>query len=87
MIFLINPSSFFTKNERFINIGHERCRQRSQRGIDAVNAVLLTLSELKVIHVPWTWLILIGTAGTFFGSYFLAPTLDGTTPLAPPEIS
>jgi SSS family transporter len=40
-----------------------------------VNAVLLFLSETHVIAIGWTYLILIGTAGTFAIGYFLGPLL------------
>jgi Na+/proline symporter len=41
-----------------------------------VNAVLLVLSEMGKIPLGWTWLLLIGTAGTFAIGYFLGPKLD-----------
>ena len=41
-----------------------------------VNATLLTLSELKIVPIGWTWLILIGTAGTFAIGWFLGPYLE-----------
>lgn len=41
-----------------------------------VNATLLILSELKVIHLGWTWLVIVGTIGTFLLGFFLAPLLD-----------
>jgi solute:Na+ symporter, SSS family len=41
-----------------------------------VNAVLLILSEKKVIPLGWTYLMLIGTAGTMLIGYYLAPVLD-----------
>lgn len=39
-------------------------------------AVLLVLSEKKIIALAWTWLIVFGTAGTFFLSYLLSLRLD-----------
>jgi solute:Na+ symporter, SSS family len=41
-----------------------------------VNLVLLTLSELKVIGLGWSWLVLLGTAGTLAIATMLAPLLD-----------
>ena len=41
-----------------------------------VNAVLLVLSEKKIFPIGWTWLILIGTAGTMGLAVVLAPVLD-----------
>ncbi len=45
-----------------------------------VNAVLLTLSETHIFPIGWTWLILIGTTGTFAVGYFLGPVLDKEPP-------
>ena len=36
-----------------------------------VNLVLLTLSETKVLPLAWSWLVILGTAGTML----LAPAL------------
>ncbi len=41
-----------------------------------VNAVLLTLSEKHILEMGWTWLVLIGTAGTFLIGYVLGPRLE-----------
>ena len=41
-----------------------------------VNASLLYLSETKVLAMGWTWLILIGTAGTFLLGFTLGPTMN-----------
>ena len=38
-----------------------------------INAILLTLSETHIFPIGWTWLLLIGTAGTFAVGYFLGP--------------
>jgi SSS family solute:Na+ symporter len=43
----------------------------------AVNAALLLLSENGVIPLGWSWLVIIGTAGTFGLGWVLAPALDG----------
>jgi len=43
----------------------------------AVNATLLLLSEKGVIPLGWSWLVIIGTAGTFGLGWLLAPALDG----------
>lgn len=42
-----------------------------------VNAVLLGLSEKGIIPLGWSWLVIIGTAGTFALGWLLAPALDG----------
>jgi len=44
-----------------------------------VNAALLILSELGIVPLGWTWLLLIGTAGTFILGYFLGPVMDRPT--------
>jgi SSS family transporter len=41
-----------------------------------INAVLLVLSETGIFPIAWTWLLLIGTAGTFTLGYFLGPRLE-----------
>ncbi len=41
-----------------------------------VNAVLLSLSETHVLPLGWTWLMLIGTGGTFAIGYGLGPRLE-----------
>ena len=41
-----------------------------------VNAILLTLSELKIMPIGWTWLVLIGTAGTFAIGWWVGPIMD-----------
>ena len=41
-----------------------------------LNAVLLTLSEMHIYPIGWTWLVLIGTAGTFAIGYLLGPLLN-----------
>lgn len=40
------------------------------------NLALLILSEKKILPIGWTWLVLIGTAGTFGIGYVLGPILD-----------
>jgi solute:Na+ symporter, SSS family len=40
-----------------------------------VNATLLYLSETHVIEMGWTWLVILGTAGTFILGYLLGPRL------------
>ncbi|HVO33010.1 MAG TPA: sodium/solute symporter [Elusimicrobiota bacterium] len=42
----------------------------------AANAVLLTLSETHLAPIGWTWLLLIGTAGTFGIGYIWGPRMD-----------
>ncbi|MFH0962975.1 MAG: sodium/solute symporter [Planctomycetota bacterium] len=39
-------------------------------------ALLLVLSETKIVAIGWSWLIVIGTATTFALAYALAPLLD-----------
>ena len=43
----------------------------------AVNASLLLMSEKGIIPLGWSWLVIIGTAGTFAIGWALAPALDG----------
>jgi Na+/proline symporter len=42
-----------------------------------VNLVLLTLAETGVIRLGWSWLVILGTAGTMALAALLAPVLDG----------
>jgi solute:Na+ symporter, SSS family len=42
-----------------------------------VNLALLTLSELRVLQFAWSWLVILGTAGTMGIAAALAPVLDG----------
>ncbi len=42
-----------------------------------VNLVLLTLSESGRIALGWSWLVILGTAGTMLLAPLLAPMLDG----------
>ena len=44
-----------------------------------VNLVLLTLAETGVIRLGWSWLVILGTAGTMGLAALLAPVLDGET--------
>jgi SSS family transporter len=41
-----------------------------------VNLVLLVLSETGVIALAWSWLVILGTAGTMMLAPLLAPVLD-----------
>jgi len=41
-----------------------------------INAALLILSELGFIPLGWTWLLLIGTAGTFLIAYCFGPMME-----------
>jgi hypothetical protein len=41
-----------------------------------VNLALLILAETKVITLGWSWLVIIGTAGTMLLAALLAPVLD-----------
>ncbi|MFQ5828541.1 MAG: sodium/solute symporter [Candidatus Methylomirabilia bacterium] len=40
------------------------------------NLVLLILSETKVLPLGWTWLVIVGTAGTMALAWLLSPWLD-----------
>ena len=42
----------------------------------AVNLGLLTLAEMRVIALGWSWLVIVGTAGTMLLAWLLAPVLD-----------
>ena len=41
-----------------------------------VMLVLLILSEMKILPLGWTWLVVLGTVSTFGLSWLLGPTLD-----------
>jgi len=41
-----------------------------------VNLTLLVLSEMGVIAFAWSWLVILGTAGTMLLAPLLAPLLD-----------
>jgi len=43
-----------------------------------VNLILLVLSETGVIALAWSWLVILGTAGTMLLAPLLAPLLDST---------
>jgi predicted MFS family arabinose efflux permease len=45
-----------------------------------VNLVLLVLSELKLLPLGWSWLVIWGTAGTIALAWLLGPWLDGGGP-------
>ncbi len=42
-----------------------------------INATLLGFAEKAILPLGWSWLVIIGTAGTFGLGWLLAPTLDG----------
>jgi solute:Na+ symporter, SSS family len=48
----------------------------------AVNLALLMLAETRVIALGWSWLVIIGTAGTMLLGALLAPLLDRRVPSA-----
>jgi SSS family transporter len=50
-----------------------------------VNLVLLVLGETGVIHFAWSWLVILGTAGTMGLAALLAPVLDRPVE-APPAL-
>jgi SSS family transporter len=43
-----------------------------------INMTILILSEQGVLRIAWTWLVLIGTAGTFALGWILGPVLGGS---------
>jgi SSS family transporter len=45
-----------------------------------VNLVLLLMAETGVIGLGWSWLVILGTAGTMLLAAALAPALDGRGP-------
>jgi SSS family solute:Na+ symporter len=45
-------------------------------GMALINATLLILSELKIMPLGWSWLVIIGTLGTMTFAYLLTPLLD-----------
>jgi solute:Na+ symporter, SSS family len=44
-----------------------------------INATLLILSEMKILPLGWSWLVIIGTLGTMALAFGLAPVLDKKT--------
>ena len=51
----------------------------------AVNASLLVLSEKGILPLGWSWLVIVGTLGTFALSWVLGPLLDSSVPKGPGE--
>ena len=49
-----------------------------------VNLALLVMAETGVIALGWSWLVILGTAGTMLLSPLLAPALDRHAPRAAP---
>jgi SSS family solute:Na+ symporter len=49
-----------------------------------VNLVLLVMAETGVIALGWSWLVILGTAGTMVLAPLLAPALDGRARSAAP---
>ena len=45
-----------------------------------IDAALLTLSEKGVFPLGWSWLVILGTAGTYGLAWVLGPILDGEAP-------
>src|SRR5262249_2269022 len=41
-----------------------------------INMVILVLSEKGIVPIGWTWLVLLGTAGTFTLGYLLGPWME-----------
>lgn len=50
-----------------------------------VNLALLILSEKKLLPVGWSWLVVVGTLGTFGLGWLLGPLLDGEGGTPAPE--
>lgn len=50
-----------------------------------VNFVLLTLSETRVLPLGWSWLVILGTAGTIALAWLLGPWLDRGSASAPAQ--
>ncbi len=51
-----------------------------------VNLALLTLAEIGIIGLGWSWLVILGTAGTMLLAVLLAPWLDrAAREVAPPR--
>jgi len=48
-----------------------------------VNLALLLLSEMRVLPVGWSWLVILGTAGTMALAWLLGPMLDAAPPTTP----
>ena len=42
-----------------------------------LNLTLLILSERHILPLGWSWLVILGTLGTFGLAWFLGPVLDG----------
>jgi Na+/proline symporter len=53
----------------------------------ACNATLLYLSERRVLPIGWSWLVIIGTVGTFVLAYGLAPYVDRECDLPAPSVA
>ena len=47
-----------------------------------VNLVLLTLSETKVLTFAWSWLVILGTAGTMILAVALSALMVRASPAA-----
>ncbi|HVQ77407.1 MAG TPA: hypothetical protein VMT79_17925, partial [Candidatus Binatia bacterium] len=62
----------------------ERANVVAMVAMALVNLVLLTLSELRMIGLGWSWLVILGTAGTMLIATGLAPLLDRAPGAAPP---
>lgn len=58
------------------NVGADRANAVAMVIMAVVNLVLLVLSETGRIGLGWSWLVILGTAGTMVLSPLLAPLLD-----------
>jgi solute:Na+ symporter, SSS family len=58
------------------NVGADRANAVAMVIMGVVNLVLLVLSETGRIGLGWSWLVILGTAGTMVLSPLLAPLLD-----------
>jgi Na+/proline symporter len=58
------------------NVGGDRANAVAMVIMGVVNLALLVLSETGRIGLGWSWLVILGTAGTMVLSPLLAPLLD-----------
>lgn len=52
-------------------------------GMALINLTLLILSEKKILPLGWSWLVILGTLGTFGLGWVLGPVLDKDLPEPP----
>jgi len=56
--------------------GGNRANLFGMTAFGIINLTLLVLSEKKILPLGWSWLVIIGTCGTFVAGWLLAPILD-----------